>query len=140
MNDDERTPTPHADLARDLGRLYRPRFEVPSEVDDQVLHAARANRLASGWRRWRIRVAAAAAALLVGMTIWVGLLDQNTEPPPALAGDVDGSGRVDIVDAFLLAKRVERASASDLRFDLNGDGAVDRGAVDHVALAAVRLR
>ena len=53
---------------------------------------------------------------------------------------MDAFGRVDIVDAFLLAKRVERAAASDLRFDLNGDGAVDRGDVDHVARAAVRLR
>lgn len=91
-------------------------------------------------------------------------------PAPTLAEreDIDHSGRVDILDAFALARMIENQDtriagqrrdargdvgrAADARpnragiteipamFDLNGDGAVDQGDVDAVAMAAVSLK
>jgi hypothetical protein len=61
---------------------------------------------------------------------------------PALAegrADLDGSGRVTILDAFRLARQVEAHGPVDKRWDLNGDGRVDQADVDLVACAAVRL-
>jgi hypothetical protein len=62
--------------------------------------------------------------------------------------DIDQNGRVDILDAFKLARHIEsestgRAETSlSLRkqgWDINGDGLVNRNDVDLVASAAVRL-
>jgi len=73
---------------------------------------------------------------------------QSTSPVPAEGrADVDGNGRVDILDAFQLARRIEtrgpadptRSGAADTQWDLNGDGRVDKDDVSLVASAAVRL-
>ncbi len=60
--------------------------------------------------------------------------------------DIDRNGRVDILDAFKLARHVESADRtetnSSLRkqgWDINGDGVVNSDDVDLVALSAVRL-
>ncbi len=69
---------------------------------------------------------------------------------PVLAegrADVDHNGRVDILDAFQLARSIEargpanvtRSDAADTQWDLNGDGRVDKDDVSLVAAAAVRL-
>ena len=61
---------------------------------------------------------------------------------PALAegrADIDGNGRVDILDAFRLARSIEARGPVDRKWDLNGDGRVDQADVDLVACAAVRL-
>ena len=53
--------------------------------------------------------------------------------------DLDHSGRVDILDAFALARRLASPGQIDLQWDMNGDGVVDERDVDVVARAAVRL-
>ena len=53
--------------------------------------------------------------------------------------DLDGNGRVNILDAFVLARHVESAAVPRGQWDLNGDGLVDRNDVDLVAMAAVAL-
>ena len=53
--------------------------------------------------------------------------------------DFDRDGRVDILDAFALARRIEEGGESSRRWDLNEDGAVDRRDVDAIAMAAVSL-
>lgn len=63
-----------------------------------------------------------------------------TAPAPLPASvDIDGNGRVDILDAFALARRIRSGAALREEWDFNGDGRVDRGDADVVALAAVRL-
>jgi hypothetical protein len=57
-----------------------------------------------------------------------------------LAGDVDGNGRVDVLDAFKLARFVESPGGADMQWDINGDGTVDSADVDAVAFSAVRLK
>jgi hypothetical protein len=46
---------------------------------------------------------------------------------------------VDILDAFLLARRIENDESLSGDWDVNGDRAVDSADVDAVAMAAVRL-
>lgn len=53
--------------------------------------------------------------------------------------DIDRNGRVDILDAFKLARLIESAESTEARWDINGDGMVDRKDVDSVAFDAVRL-
>ena len=53
--------------------------------------------------------------------------------------DVDRSGRVDIVDAYLVARRLKSMQAPDPKWDFNGDGRIDGADVDFIATRAVRL-
>lgn len=54
-----------------------------------------------------------------------------------LQRDVDRSGRVDILDAFAVARSIRHADSAE--HDLNGDGRVDQSDIDLVARDAVRL-
>ncbi len=61
-------------------------------------------------------------------------------PPVVVArADFDHSGRVDILDAFKLAKRIESTEKLDTNLDMNGDGHINSNDVDCVAYTAVRL-
>lgn len=125
-----REPEPRPEFAEALRRLAPPAPRVPAELDAAILAAARHPRPSRRPRlpvaRWLVPLAAAAALVL-----WL--------LPSAMAGDLDGDRRVDIVDAYLLAVQVERGAA-DRRFDLNRDGDVDRRDVERLAGLAVRLR
>ncbi|UCD51568.1 MAG: hypothetical protein JSW27_02835 [Phycisphaerales bacterium] len=139
-------------LAEDLQALFEPQLSVPPEVDRAVMD--RANRHFAGRRfaeagRRRIRwvamwkVAAAAAVVIFAFS-----LNLTDKPRPTVrystvaktgAADFDRNGRVDILDAFKLARQIEVASNSSANLDINGDGLVNRDDVDMVALAAVSL-
>ena len=75
------------------------------------------------------------------------MLDLAKEPDQRLArselvvarADIDQSGRIDILDAFKLARHIESADRPETKWDINGDGSVNRDDVDYVAFAAVRL-
>ena len=118
-------PTPEFAVA--LRRLAPPAPAVPADVDARLLAAARTpRRRVPPVLRFALPLAAAAAVVL---WLW----------PRAVPGDLDRDGRVDVVDAYLLAVRVEHGEAGR-DFDLNGDGGVDRRDVEHVAALAVRVR
>ena len=144
------TPDPDQlpDLARDLARLADARLEVPRSVDDAVMRAARTaltRRRRGGHPAFRWAAWTAAAAGIVG-AVWVGgILTQGPAAPevdsmmaPAVAGDLDRSGRVTILDAFALARQLD-AGGVMVAGDFNGDGLIDRADVDAIAMAAVRL-
>ncbi len=136
------------ELARDLAALASQRIEVPSDLDDAVLAAARSalserrrtGRTARRWAQWT------AAAAGLGLVVWIGSL-LSTRPVglrevsrqvASAPGDLDRSGRVDILDAFVLARQLESGIAPTAG-DFNGDGRIDRADVDAIAMAAVRL-
>ncbi len=135
-------------LRQDLRGLCEPPGVVPARADKTILDQAR-RQLAKPRRviirlRWAAGVAAAAAVIALGLV----LLNPQSEirnPQslrPALAdgrADIDGNGRVDILDAFRLARSIEARGPADPQWDLNGDGLVDKDDVDLVASAAVRL-
>jgi len=108
---------------------------VPESVDEAILARARpalARRRPLRLLRWAGAVAAAAAALLISL-----LADWSPAARSPL--DVDRSGRVDILDAFRMAKRIETGPSPDPAWDLNHDGRIDRQDVDVVAMAAVKV-
>ena len=53
--------------------------------------------------------------------------------------DINRDGKVDILDAFLLARKLQGALFSDPNFDANGDGVVDNRDVEVIASDAVSL-
>jgi hypothetical protein len=78
---------------------------------------------------------AAAAALVIGLFL---LRPWERSSHEELRADLDHSGQVDVLDAFLLARKLAAGTAGP-EFDLNGDGVVDRRDVDLAANQAVRL-
>ena len=66
-------------------------------------------------------------------------IDRITTKQAKGPADIDGSGRVDILDAFALARHLKRGRLVEADLDINQDGRLDRVDVDAVAMAAVRL-
>ncbi len=130
-------------IARDLGALFNPDgLHVPPAMNQRILNQARARIIGRSRRRPLLRWAGAAAAAAAVVVLVVRL---NLTAPPSVTlhaasvpADVDGNGRVDILDALALARRVE-SNHPDAR-DVTGDGATDARDVDAVAMRAVALR
>ena len=143
-------------LRQALQSASRRRIDVPLEIENAILENGRRHlrgirerRPAILFVRTAALAAAACAVIAVGLTLLVGdrarfvpvelaLSREDTGSPSVALEDVDGNGRVDILDAFTLAQRIE-GSARRSAWDFNSDGAVDRRDVDLVAMAAVRL-
>jgi len=138
-----------ADLRADLNTLFEPRFakgEVPPEIDRAVLDRARQHLVRPQRRRPVLRwvASAAAVAAVIILTFSLNLtkeprLSTDSSGRAEAQADIDRNGRVDILDAFTLARHIESTSQPDLKLDINGDGLVNRDDVDLVAFAAVRL-
>jgi Dockerin type I domain len=154
------SPDPHAPepivpdrLAREIRDLARVDVIVPSQIEDD-LHAEALRRLSPrNVRRLRFgrglrRAAPLAAAAGLAMTAWVGFRAFNTsssgpgpmvDPAPFLAMDLDASGRIDILDAFLIARTIRAGGPLQGAWDVTGDNAVDQRDADAIAAAAVSL-
>jgi hypothetical protein len=128
-------------LKADLSRAVDRPVEIPADVDAAMLAIGRkyaANR--RRFRFWRATIGslAAAAMLLLGWMLWP--VQPNAAPQMAMSRlaasplDLDGSGRVDILDAYALAKQLPNGK------DINGDGKVDQADVDAIAKVAVDLK
>ena len=123
--------------------------KVPPELDRAILADARAGYA----RRRRFWVAAravgvagaAAAAAVVVLMLYLDRRDAARTPvvvtrAGAIAGDVDGSGRVDMVDALVLARKLEAGKGVSAPVeDMNGDGILSQGDVLDVAEKAVAI-
>ncbi|UCD76792.1 MAG: hypothetical protein JSV91_07655 [Phycisphaerales bacterium] len=137
---------PH--LARALSALTESGPAVPREVDEAIMAEARRSLSRPRRRRWRGPVLAAASIGIAGAITWLMLqpamspsaVYHSAAPGPAtaLAGDLDGSGQLNIVDAFILARGLE-AGTPPHGGDFNGDGRIDRADVDALAMRAVAL-
>ena len=132
-----------AALAQIHGRVP----SVPAELDESILAGARRSfaRRRKAWmlvQRIGLGLAAAAVlalavrAFLPGATSPVGPLQR---PQLAQAADVNHDGRVDILDAFVVARAIARHEPLDPAWDVNGDGVVDQKDVDLIAHLAVRV-
>ena len=135
------------EFGADLGKLFRPQSSIPSEVDRAILDKASRKLIRPRGRHSIIRkigIAVATAAVII-LAFSLDLSRQSRQGTPvtyfaeAKSADIDHSGRVDILDAFKLARQIESAAAIDTSFDMNGDGHVDQGDVEFIAKAAVRL-
>ena len=131
----------------DLGNLFKPRHKIPSEVDRAILDKASGKLIRPRRRHSIIRrigiIAATAAVVIFAFSLDLSRKPRQSTPvsyfAEAVSADIDQSGRVDILDAFKLARQIESVANVDTNFDMNGDGFVNRGDVDFIAKAAVRL-
>ncbi len=132
-------------LREDLAALYGAPVRVPPEVDEAVVAMAR-QRLSPRRRQWRLRRwlaagAAVAAVVLLVFSVWP---HRRLPPGPSVADsaptmDLDGSGRVDVLDAFLLARYLATSQALPEEWDVDQDGTVDQQDVTGIVMSAVRL-
>jgi len=134
-------------LSEDLDAVFGPQGHVPTRVDRAVAEAARRHFGVRPRKLWWVRWAVAAATTAAAVIVWTVYVPAHRAPLPRAAriaaemkrADIDRNGRVDIIDAFRLARHIESASPTKQKWDINGDGLVNRDDVDQVARAAVRL-
>jgi hypothetical protein len=136
-------------FSEDLNILFKSQFSIPPEVDRAVMDRAHQHLTQKHWSHhilrhiniWRI--AAAAAVIILAFSLNLAQKPGPTTSKSLLgevrAVDIDENGRVDILDAFKLARYVESAEGTEKKWDINGDGFVNSNDVDLVASAAVRL-
>jgi hypothetical protein len=138
-------PTAPPRLVDALRSVHNQKLLVPPSIDEAILGQARA-RLDGASEKAEVRVVrfpgwglAAAAAVVLGLGL--GFLVNRLSHPPAVIAreDVDRNGRVDILDAFALARKLKQSGAAGTALDLNGDGIVDQRDIDWVAARAVKL-
>ena len=148
-----------------LKNRYGPVPDVPSEIDSAILADARQHfeesrgvnrrlrtrRRISAWQ-WTA-IASTIAAACVAFVVWrpqpprqqnesflaMDTVESNEahESDSALNTDIDRNGRVDILDAFAMARQI-RDGDSRAR-DFNRDGWFDQLDIDLVAREAVKL-
>jgi len=163
MDQTHPTPTPAptdphipARLESDLRSAFGGFSAVPAEVDRAVLGMVEGVAAGSARRRRRVQGrlvlmggGVAAAAAVVWM-VWAlgpsfarkGLPTGGAGSPGPMAavlvGDLNGDGKVDMLDALIEAERVKTGAATKA-IDFNRDGRVDSGDVDAIAMSAVKL-
>lgn len=136
-----------------LARLFASEAAVAPEADAAILaearrHFARMHRPRRVVRWIAAGAAAAAAVLAVHLATFTRERSRESAAPAAPRAkasrtaareDIDGDGRVDILDAFALARRLEAGGRPRSEWDVNHDGQVDDADVQLVARAAVEL-
>ncbi len=148
MSDAERTDRVDTELPESLRQaligLQKPNIAVPGQIDHEILQADRSTfgrrrRLWVG-TRWAAVGLAAAAMVTIGIRLFVtGIGPGGGQDRPQLAqvGDVNHDNKVDILDAYIVARHISRHEALDKAWDVNGDGVVDQKDVDQIAQMAV---
>jgi hypothetical protein len=135
-------------LRAGLKRMETPGPRVPAELDEAILSDARQS-FAARRRRWTLvqRIGgglAAAAVLAIAVRVFYPPPTTNApmqaahRPQLAQAADVNHDGRVDILDAYVVARHIARHEPLDPAWDVNGDGVVDQKDVDLIAHMAVQ--
>ncbi len=124
-------------LVEALRATHNQRLLVPASVDEGISVAARRHLAAKAQQR-RKRPIAFWAAMAAGIMLLAFLGNLALRSTRTFApGDINHDGRVDILDAFALARELEHQSAN-VR-DMNRDGVVDQKDVVEIARSAVRL-
>lgn len=120
------------------------RVFVPPAMDEAVLVAARRYLAKPAWapfsflRSWLVWPTVATACIaLVGFIYFV--TKQGEEATSFAREDLNHDGRVDILDAFQLAREVRSGTTLPSNRDLNHDGVVDGRDADLIASDAVKL-
>jgi hypothetical protein len=135
-------------LKAELLRSQEPGFSIPAEMDQAILGRAKDafNARRRRWR-WAGRIAAgiaAAAMFAIAVRVFVPtakspMASPASHPQLAQAADVNHDGRVDILDAYTVARHIARNEPLDHAWDINGDGVVDQKDVDLIANLAVQV-
>jgi len=149
----ESDPELPRELTTALRELYAPPLTVPVATDEAILHDARAGFVRRLRFRTLVRAAGAVSGIAAAIVLFVFVKrhhwDARTQPSVVTTGtevrvgDADRSGRVDMLDAFVLAKKIDSGAAAPSPArgweDVNADGVLDKRDVDQVAALAVSL-
>jgi hypothetical protein len=134
-------------LKTGLAGIFGATPAIPAALDQQILAAAREHSIRRNRMRWAIRyaigsVAAAAAVVLIAIktTRHDQPVVQNSAPAVASAEDFNRDGKLDMLDAFLMARKVAANEALEKEWDFNRDGTIDSKDVDVVAFSAVKIK
>jgi len=130
-----------AQFIHQLQTLHNRRVIVPPEVEAAILETARQHFGSIAHRHRILRLPhwlAAAAAVILAALLAMLWLPRRPGPAAFAREDLDRNRRVDILDAFALARKV-RQGAVPTRFDFNGDGVVNSKDIDAIATQAVKL-
>ena len=139
LRDDQLKAPPR--LVEAFRRASSERIFVPPTIDETIFKAAE-RHLSPGPRRvrqvWWWKSLATALALLAALVL---VTDQwrRSASSQFSREDINHDGKIDILDAFELARQVRQGSSADKRLDLNGDGVVDEKDVATIAAHAVKL-
>jgi len=154
-------------LVAALRQLPKEPVFVPPTVDEALMKAARQHlgkreKKGISWFRllpWSVATAGVAAAVFLTyphakerpgrsghqgaerskMTASETGLEPRSHGAADVRQDLNGDGKVDILDAFILAKKLQGAPFRDPSLDVNGDGVIDRRDVETIAAHAVSL-
>lgn len=138
---EENEPQPGSRLTRALGGLATAAVFIPPAVDESVLEQARPHlaRIKAGRPRWqRAGWLALAASVVLAAVVAQTMLHRGGGRQFARE-DLNHDGRVDILDAFQLAREIKNGTAQAKTGDFNGDGKVDEADVEILAKRAVSL-
>ena len=108
LADDEDLDLPD-ELIQGLARLDKAVAVMSPDADRRIAEAARVHfgerprRARAAGRRWAM-AGSLAASLLVGVLFWRAQTPVEDLRVASVANDIDGSGVVDILDAFALAR------------------------------------
>ncbi len=131
-------------LKRDLDSVYGAAPSVSRQMDESILSDARVGLSRRMRFRRVIQVSAGAAASAAAIFLAVHLVKVTAPTPTSplaqnVPGDIDHNGKVDILDAYVLARRIEAHRETPKDADFNHDGKTDAADVEAIASAAVRL-
>lgn len=140
-NEDEADLQAPTKLVDSLKRLREPRLFIPATLDETILRPARQRlekaRRPAPWLRFLPWLAAATTAIVLAIAIPRFV----AKPGNSFAKeDLNRDGRVDILDAFALARTLKAGAFANPQLDLNGDGVVDDRDVAVLAAHAVSLQ
>ncbi len=63
----------------------------------------------------------------------------DSMPAPS-AKDIDGNGRIDIIDAYLLNQKISNGTVTSKELDMNRDGLINNEDIEDIAYTAVSLK
>jgi hypothetical protein len=143
---DEALEAPPRLISALKGLPIQPVF-VPPTADEAILRAAREHLVPPQEPRLRrifIMPWLATAAALILMLALIPRFVRSPAPVPNGVSsfareDINHDGKVDILDAFALARQLKAGSNPSPQLDVNGDGVVDERDVDSIAAQAVSL-
>jgi len=125
-------------------RRQQPLF-IPPTLDEAVLGAARRHlekRPTPGFRWLHLMPSFAAAVVLLIVLLvaqFVARTGHRNTSESLARQDINHDGRVDILDAFALARQLKTGTSAGPELDINGDGVVDEKDAAAIAAQAVKL-
>jgi hypothetical protein len=144
----------------ELFRQARPDHgEIPESVDDIVLghikekgrEIRRARKIVRLFPRWEWAAAAVMGVLVCVVSFYLFFrpdrsvntaFNKNIELMSAEQSpkDLDGNGRIDIIDAYIIDRRLASGDAMPEKMDLNGDGNINHADMVAIVNSAVSVR